>query len=135
MLCDQSCSSWFEARIRHCLPRTRLRKRSRRIRAFDRRVHWSHRDGDGREKYDDDGSAGCPPDRTLGLRVQFRLRGWSNDAPEKRMSLPCCLLTAIIAAAVERMGCWSPFPAARQSRLPPAGVVASGHVTALDPPC
>src|SRR5262245_1701750 len=71
----------------------------------------------------------------LGLRVQFRLRGWSNDAPEKHVSLPCCLLTTIIAAAVERMGCWSPFPAARQSRLLRAGGVASGHVTALDPPC
>src|SRR6516162_8071814 len=33
------------------------------------------------------------------------------------------------------MGCWSPCPAARQSFLPRAGVVASGHVTALDPPC
>src|SRR5262249_41005294 len=32
------------------------------------------------------------------------------------------------------MGCWSPCPAARQSRLLRAGVVASGHVTALDPP-
>ena len=33
------------------------------------------------------------------------------------------------------MGCWSSFPAARQSRLPPAGVAASAHVTALYPPC
>jgi hypothetical protein len=32
------------------------------------------------------------------------------------------------------MGC-SPFPAARRSRLPLAGVVASAHVTALYPPC
>ena len=29
---------------------------------------------------------------------------------------------------------WSPFPAARQSRLPWAGVVASAHVIALYPP-
>ena len=37
--------------------------------------------------------------------------------------------------AVDRMGCWSPCPAARQRRLLlRAGVVASGHVTALDPP-
>ena len=46
-------------------PRTRLRKGARRIRAFVRRVHWSHCDGDGREKHDDDRSATCPPDRRV----------------------------------------------------------------------
>ena len=51
------------------------------------------------------------------------------------ISVPCCLLASVIAAAVDRMGCWSPCPAARQRRLPRAGVVASGHATALDPPC
>ena len=38
-------------------------KGSRRIRAIDQRIYWSYRDGDGREKHDDDGSAACPPDR------------------------------------------------------------------------
>ena len=51
------------------------------------------------------------------------------------ISVPCYLLASVIAAAVDRMGCWSPCPAARQRRLLlRAGVVASGHVTALDPP-
>ena len=51
------------------------------------------------------------------------------------ISVPCCLLASVIAAAVDPMGCWSPCPAARQRRLPRAGVVGSGHATALDPPC
>jgi hypothetical protein len=51
------------------------------------------------------------------------------------ISVRCYLLASVIAAAVDRMGCWSACPAARQSRLLRAGVVALGHVTALDPPC
>ena len=45
------------------------------------------------------------------------------------------LLASAIAAAVERMGWWSPFPAARLGRLPRAGVVASAHLTGLYPLC
>ena len=42
---------------------------------------------------------------------------------------------SVIAAAVERLDCWSSSPAARQSRPPVAGVVASADVTKSYPLC